>query len=85
MKVRVPGALFSYTGGAEVEAGGATLGEVLEALERQYPGLRFRLVDERDRIRPHIRFFAGGAALRDLSQPLAADAELFIVLALSGG
>lgn len=81
----MPSALHSYTGESRLEAVGATLGEVLADLDRRYPGLRFRLVDERGQIRPHLRFFADGMQLADLAAPLAADGELVIVLALSGG
>ena len=51
MKVVIPGPLLSYTGKREVEASGATLGELLADLDRQCPGFRFRVVDEQDRLR----------------------------------
>ncbi len=85
MKVHIPGALRSYTEKSQVEVGGATLGEVLAELDRQYAGIRFRVVDEQDGIRPHIRIFVNGAQVRDLSQPLGAADEVVIVQALSGG
>lgn len=85
MKVLIPGALRSYTERGEVEVSGATLGAVLAALDQRYSGIRFRMVDEQDRIRPHIRFFLNGEQVRDLSQPLNAKDELVIVQALSGG
>ena len=85
MKVLIPGALRSYTEKGEAEAGGATLAAVLADLERQYPGIRFRMIDEQDRIRRHIRIFVNGGQVRDLSQPLGAADEVVIVQALSGG
>lgn len=85
MKVLIPGALRSYTERSEVEADGATLGAVLLELDRLYPGIRFRMIDEQDRIRRHIRCFVNGEQLRDLAQPLNAADELVIVQALSGG
>ena len=85
MRVLIPGALRSYTERAEVDARGATLGAVLSEMERLYPGIRFRIIDEQDRIRRHIRIFVNGAQLRDLAQPLDAGDELVIVQALSGG
>ena len=85
MKVIVPSALRSYTERGETEASGATLAEVLDDLERQYSGIRFRTVDEQDRIRRHIRIFVNGEQARDLAQPLAAADEVIIVQALSGG
>lgn len=85
MKVMIPSALRSYTERSETEAHGATLAVALVDLERQYPGIRFRVVDEQDRIRRHIRIFVNGAQVHDLAQPLAATDEVVIVQALSGG
>lgn len=86
MRVLIPSALHTYTAGASrLEADGATLGEVLAELERRYPGIRFRMVDEQGRIRPHLRFFADGEQIGELGQALAGDGELVVVLALSGG
>ena len=85
MKVLIPGGLRSYTERSEVEVSGATLGAVLAEVERLYPGIRFRIVDEQDRIRRHIRMFVNGAQLHDLAQALDAGDELVIVQALSGG
>lgn len=85
MKVLIPSALRSYTGQAEVEAGGATLAAVLADLDRAYPGMRFRMIDEQEKIRPHIRIFVNGEQVRELSQPLNAQDEMIIVQALSGG
>jgi len=64
---------------------GATLAAILTDLGRLYPGMRFRMIDEQDRMRPHIRFFVDGEQVHDLSQPLRPADELVIVQALSGG
>lgn len=85
MKVLIPGALLSYTGQNWVEAEGTTVANVLLDLERQYPGIRFRMIDEQGNIRRHIRFFFDNEMVADLSQALRADGELLIVQALSGG
>ena len=85
MKVLIPGALRSYTEKGEVEVSGATLGAVLAELDREYAGIRFRMIDEQDRIRRHIRIFVNGDQVRDLAQPLNVTDELVIVQALSGG
>ena len=85
MKVLIPSALRSYTEHGEAEASGATLGAVLADLDRAYPGIRFRMIDEQDRIRRHIRIFVNGDQVRDLSQSLNATDEVIIVQALSGG
>ena len=67
MKVLIPDPLRSYTDERrQVEAGGATLGEVLADLDRRYPGIRFRMIDEQDAIRRHIRIFVNGEQVRAL-------------------
>ena len=85
MKVRIPSPLHSYTESTEVTASGATLDELLVDLDRQYPGLRFRVVDELDRLRPHMRLFVNQQQVRDLAHPLAPSDSVQIVQALSGG
>ncbi|HSG89959.1 MAG TPA: MoaD/ThiS family protein [Pseudomonadales bacterium] len=85
MRVGIPTPLQSYTGAAEVEAEGRTLDELLHDLDRRYPGFRFRMVDEQDRIRPHMRIFVNRERSPDLSEPLAADDSVQILQALSGG
>jgi molybdopterin converting factor small subunit len=86
IEVRVAPLLHSYTGGAKrVEAKGASLGEVVADLDRQFSGLRFRVVDEQDRPRPHVRFFVNQTDVRTLDVRIADGDEVFIVGALSGG
>ncbi|HET8721738.1 MAG TPA: MoaD/ThiS family protein, partial [Nitrospira sp.] len=79
-------ALRSYTKQqSEVDVEGATLGEVLGALDGRYPGFRFRIVTEQDRIRPHIRIFVNDEQTQELQARLAQDERIYIVCALSGG
>jgi len=85
MEVLIPTPLRSYTGARLVDAEGATLAEVLADLDRRWPGLRFRMIDEQDRVRPHIRFFVDGEQTFDLSRPVRPGESLQIVQALSGG
>jgi molybdopterin converting factor small subunit len=85
MRVLIPSPLRSYTGVREVDAEGATVGEMLADLDRRYPGLRFRMIDEQDRMRPHIRFFVNGEQTFDVTRPLRATDAVQIVQALSGG
>ena len=54
-------------------------------LDRRYPGIRFRMVDEQDAIRRHIRIFVNGKQVSALDLALARTDEVFIVQALSGG
>ncbi|MBI3070594.1 MAG: MoaD/ThiS family protein [Deltaproteobacteria bacterium] len=86
MKVHIPTPLRSYTNDAsEVEASGATVGELLLDLDRQFPGLRYRMVDEQQRIRPHMKVFVNGEQTFDLAHPIKATDYIHILQALSGG
>lgn len=86
MKVWIPQPLLSYTERRkEVEAEGATLAELLADLDRRYPGIRFRIIDEQDGIRPHIRFFVNREPVRALDVALRPSDEVHILQALSGG
>lgn len=82
--VVLPTHLRSYTGGvAEIEAAGLTLREVLDEVEARHPGFRIRVVDEQDRIRPHIKCFVAGEQASDLEVPITGEVQ--IIAALSGG
>ena len=86
MRVRIPTPLRSYTGGeANVTADGTTVAEVLADLDRRYPGIRFRVVDEQDRLREHMTVWLDGERCRDLTAPVAHLDELVLMQALSGG
>lgn len=86
MHVAIPSQLRDYTGGsAQVEALGATLAGLLTDLDRRYPGIRFRMIDEQDAVRRHIKIFVNQDLVRDLCAALAVNDEVVIVGALSGG
>jgi molybdopterin converting factor small subunit len=86
MKVLIPGPLRSYTGErGEVEADGASLDEVLADLDRRFPGMRFRMIDEQDGIRRHMRIYVNGSEVNAIGVPLRSSDEVLIVQALSGG
>jgi len=86
MTVRIPSALQSYTGRRDtVEASGATLGEALASLDAQFPGIRFRMIDEQDTVREHIRLFVNCELHNDLALALQPRDEIQIITALSGG
>jgi sulfur-carrier protein len=85
MTVHVPGPLRMYTTLPRVEASGNTLAQALASLDAQFPGMRFRMIDEQGAIRAHIRFFINGELEWNLARPMAPRDELHIVCALSGG
>jgi sulfur-carrier protein len=84
--VHIPAPMRNLTGGkSEVSAPGATLGEVVDALEASYLGLKNRLV-EGDRIRPSFAVFVEGVqAPSHLSQRLSENADIYFAPAISGG
>lgn len=84
--VRIPSPLRSYTDQvATVEATGVTVDEVLHDLDRQFPGLRFRVVDEQNRLRQHMCVFINNDMARDLTAAVSANDEVTLMQALSGG
>jgi len=86
VKVRIPTPLLSYTGEERtVEADGATVDDVLADLDRQFPGLRFRVVDEQGRLLRHMKVFVNDESTRDLSTAISEIDELTLMQALSGG
>ena len=86
MRVLIPGPLRDYTANAAaVSADGSTLASLLADLDRRFPGLRFRIIDEQGRIRRHIKFFVDGVQANDLNPTLDRASEVMIVCALSGG
>ena len=85
MKVLIPGALRSYTRESQVDAVGDTLDALFADLDRRYPGLRFRVVDEQGQLRPNMRIFVNGIGVRELQHGLQASDFVAVVLALSGG
>ena len=78
--------LHEYTGGrAQVEARGPTIAAVLDDLERRHPGLRFRVIDEQGRVRPHMKLFLGTRPIAGLDERVRDGEELHVLGALSGG
>lgn len=85
-QVRLAALLHSYTHGQDtLPAEGATLGEVMDDLDRRFPGIAFRVIDEQGAVRRHMRVFIGQSAAIDRSTAIPPGAEVYIVGALSGG
>jgi molybdopterin synthase sulfur carrier subunit len=86
VRIRVAALLHSYTGGNKlIEVEAADVREAMAALDRQFPGLAFRVIDEQQQIRPHMNIYLGEEKVRDLSTSTYDGAEIYIVGALSGG
>ena len=86
MRVRIPDPLRSYTEQQKVvDAAGTTVGAVLADLDERYPGIRFRMVDEQNRIRKHMKVFVNDESVRDLDTAITDRDEIAIMQALSGG
>ena len=86
MKVRIPDPLRSYTEQQSVvDADGNTVAELLADLDDRYPGIRFRMVDEQNRIRKHMKVFVNDESVRDLDTAITDRDEITIMQALSGG
>jgi molybdopterin converting factor small subunit len=84
--VKIASPLRSYTGGQNsVSGNGATIAEVLADLDRRYVGMRFRMLDEQDRIRQHIRFFVNSEEVKVLTHAVADGDTVHLICALSGG
>jgi molybdopterin converting factor small subunit len=86
MTVYIPSPLRSYTDEkSRVNGGGSTLAELMGDLDRRFPGLRFRIIDEQDGIREHIKIFVNQEQAASLKAPVAERDEVHIICALSGG
>jgi sulfur-carrier protein len=86
MKVRIPTPLRSYTSNqAWVEASGETVRAVLAHLDEQFPGIRFRCVDEQGQLRQHMRIFVNEDIVKDLDTALLPTDEVTLMQGLSGG
>jgi len=86
VRVRVAPLLYFYTGGLKtIEVDAATVGDAIAAIDRRFPGVAFRVIDEQGGVRPHMNVFLGEQSVRELDTPVSAGAEIYIVGALSGG
>jgi sulfur-carrier protein len=86
--VRIPTPLRTLTGGAdEVSVAGSTVGEVIENLEKQHPGLKERLCDEKG-VRRFVNVYANEEDIRfldNLKTALKDGDSVSIVPAIAGG
>lgn len=89
VKVRLPGSLRDATGGeTRIEASGGTLAAVVADLERRYPALRGRILDERGGLQSYVNVYIGGTDARHAGGGEALvpdDADVMVIPAMSGG
>src|SRR3954453_15635761 len=89
VSVRIPTILRTYTGGeSEVSAEGATLGEVLDDLDRNHPGIKARILDETGALRRFVNVYVGNDDVRFLAgvaTPTPAGTSISVIPAVAGG
>jgi len=87
--IRIPTPLRTLSGGAQqVQARGATIGEVLADLEASYPGIKARICDDSGAVRRFVNIFANDEDIRfldNLDTRVADGDEVSIVPAIAGG
>lgn len=88
-KIRIPTPLRKLTGDQRtVSAEGGTLVELVEDLERRYPGIKARIVDGDGKVHSFVNIFVDDEDVRflqGLQTPVTADAEVAIIPAMAGG
>lgn len=83
--VRLRAPLSELAGGRrELELEGATVAEVLQALEREHPEMKGWILDERGLIREHVNVFVNKEYGREDTSVGASD-RLHVLPAISGG
>lgn len=84
-KVRLRAPLSELAGGRrELELDGATVAEVLQALEREHPDVKGWILDEQGNIREHINVFVN-KEIGGEGTALGPDDRVHILPAISGG
>lgn len=87
--VRIPTSMRSLTRNQEeVRVPGATVGEVLGELDRRFPGLGARLLDDKGAVRRYVNIFLGEEDIRflkGLQTPVAEGEKLTLIPAMAGG
>lgn len=87
--VRIPTTLRPLAGGSsEVAVDGATVGDVLKALDTAHPGFNDRLLDEDGNLRKFVNVFVADDDVRfleGLSTPVPDGETVAIIPAVAGG
>ena len=83
-KVMLRAPLSELCGGRAHAVPGATVGEVLVALEQAHPPIAGWVLDERGRIREHVNVFVNGINGEEQT-PVAPDDRVHVLPAITGG
>lgn len=84
--VKLPAILVDLFPGSSrrVEVEASTVAEMVDALDRLWPGMKDRICDTRPAIRRHMNVFVDGEKLK-YADPLPPGSEVFVLTAISGG
>ena len=89
VSVLIPSALRAFVDRqSEIEAEGATVGEVLAQVAAQYPDLKHQIYEDDTKLRGFVNVFVDGTNIKKLNgldTPVAAGATVMIVPAIAGG
>jgi sulfur-carrier protein len=89
VSVSLPGALLAKVGNrASVTVAGDTVRDIINALEQEFPGLRFNLCYETGELRPYVNVFLNSANIRylqGLDTPIPAETRMYILQSVAGG
>lgn len=89
VEVRMAAALRKYTGSVMSVLGqGETIGQLIDDLERRYPGLKNQLTTDASELRPFINIYLNDEDVRflnELETPLANGDIITILPAMAGG
>jgi molybdopterin synthase sulfur carrier subunit len=88
--VKIPTPLRGLTNNADTVSadGAASIGEAIDQLEAQYPGIRERLVDDTGELRRFVNIYVNGEDIRfldGLGTAIKSGDEVSIVPAVAGG
>ncbi len=87
--IRIPSPLRRYTNSqSKVELSGATIQQLIDNLEAEFPGVKSRLCDDNGQIKRYVNVFINGEEIRTLQgadTPVADKDEVSIIPAMAGG
>jgi sulfur-carrier protein len=89
VSVKLPQLLRQRAGNlSSVTVSGTTIREIIDALDHDYPGIRFNLCYETGELRPYVNIFLDGENIRymqDLDTPVHMGATIYILQSVAGG